>query len=217
MKTKNLVVTAMLGAISGVLMVLEIPMFFVLPFIKLDLSELPIMIGGFVMGPVWGILVAIIKILVKLVIKGTSTAFVGELANLSAALLYMLPAAIIYKKNKTRKHAGIGMTVGTLAASVGMVLLNTFVMFPFYMNLFGIDEAALIGMSSQANPLATNMLTIMLFMIFPFNIVKYGIVSILTMLVYKRISGLIKNFDEKHAKNEKPVLEKQPVKSFEET
>ncbi|MBQ1547356.1 MAG: ECF transporter S component [Lachnospiraceae bacterium] len=217
MKTKNLVVTAMLGAISGVLMVLEIPMFFVLPFIKLDLSELPIMIGGFVMGPVWGILVAIIKILVKLVIKGTSTAFVGELANLSAALLYMLPAAIIYKKNKTRKHAGIGMTVGTLAASVGMVILNTFVMFPFYMNLFGIDEAALIGMSSQANPLATNMLTIMLFMIFPFNIVKYGIVSILTMLVYKRISGLIKNFDEKHAKNEKPVLEKQPVKSFEET
>lgn len=217
MKTKNLVVTAMLGAMSGVLMVLEIPMFFVLPFIKLDLSELPIMIGGFVMGPVWGILVAIIKILVKLVIKGTSTAFVGELANLSAALLYMLPAAMIYKKNKTRKHAGIGMTVGTLAASVGMVLLNTFVMFPFYMNLFGIDEAALIGMSSQANPLATNMLTIMLFMIFPFNIVKYGIVSILTMLVYKRISGLIKNFDEKHAKNEKPVLEKQPVKSFEET
>ena len=217
MKTKNLVVTAMLGAISGVLMVLEIPMFFVLPFIKLDLSELPIMIGGFVMGPVWGILVAIIKILVKLVIKGTSTAFVGELANLSAALLYMLPAAIIYRKNKTRKHAGIGMAVGTLAASVGMVILNTFVMFPFYMNLFGIDEAALIGMSSQANPLATNMLTIMLFMIFPFNIVKYGIVSILTMLVYKRISGLIKNFDEKHAKNEKPVLEKQPVKSFEET
>ena len=217
MKTKNLVVTAMLGAISGVLMVLEIPMFFVLPFIKLDLSELPIMIGGFVMGPVWGILVAIIKILVKLVIKGTSTAFVGELANLSAALLYMLPAAMIYKKNKTRKHAGIGMTVGTLAASVGMVILNTFVMFPFYMNLFGIDEAALIGMSSQANPLATNMLTIMLFMIFPFNIVKYGIVSILTMLVYKRISGLIKSFDEKHAKNEKPVLEKQPVKSFEET
>lgn len=217
MKTKNLVVTAMLGAISGVLMVLEIPMFFVLPFIKLDLSELPIMIGGFVMGPVWGILVAIIKILVKLVIKGTSTAFVGELANLSAALLYMLPAAIIYRKNKTRKHAGIGMAVGTLAASVGMVILNTFVMFPFYMNLFGIDEAALIGMSSQANPLATNMLSIMLFMIFPFNIVKYGIVSILTMLVYKRISGLIKNFDEKHAKNEKPVLEKQPVKSFEET
>ena len=217
MKTKNLVVTAMLGAMSGVLMVLEIPMFFVLPFIKLDLSELPIMIGGFVMGPVWGILVAIIKILVKLVIKGTSTAFVGELANLSAALLYMLPAAIIYKKNKTRKHAGIGMTVGTLAVSVGMVILNTFVMFPFYMNLFGIDEAALIGMSSQANPLATNMLTIMLFMIFPFNIVKYGIVSILTMLVYKRISGLIKSFDEKHAKNEKPVLEKQPVKSFEET
>lgn len=217
MKTKNLVVTAMLGAISGVLMVLEIPMFFVLPFIKLDLSELPIMIGGFVMGPVWGILVAIIKILVKLVIKGTSTAFVGELANLSAALLYMLPAAIIYKKNKTRKHAGIGMTVGTLAASVGMVILNAFVMFPFYMNLFGIDEAALIGMSSKANPLATNMLTIMLFMIFPFNIVKYGIVSILTMLVYKRISGLIKNYDEKHAKNEKPVLEKQPVKSFEET
>lgn len=191
-RTKCLVLTAMLGAISGVLMCLEIPMLFVLPFIKLDFSELPIMIGGFLLGPGWGAAIAVIKILVKLLIKGTSTAFVGELANLAAALMYMLPAAFIYRNHKTKKRAALGMAVGTVVTAIAMVLLNAFVMFPFYMTLFEIDEVTLLQMGAGANGLVTNMVTMMLFMIFPFNIFKYGLVSCITMLVYKRISNIVR-------------------------
>ncbi len=191
-RTKCIVMTGMLGAISFILMLFEFPVFFVPGFIKLDLSELPIMIGGFLMGPVWGSAVAVIKIVLKLIFKGTTTGFVGELANLVGSLCYLLPASIIYMKKKTKKHAAIGMAIGTLVTSIAMVLCNTFVTFPLYMKLYEMDEAMIIGMTQAVNPLCNNMLTVMMFSIFPFNLLKYGVVSVITLLVYKRISKAVR-------------------------
>ena len=191
-RTKCIVMTGMLGAISFILMLFELPMFFVPGFIKMDFSELPIMIGGFLMGPVWGSIVALLKIVLKLIFKGTSTGGVGELANLAGALCYVLPASLIYGRNKSRKSAALGMAVGTVLTSIVMVLCNTFVTFPLYMRLFQMDEAMIVGMTQQVNPLASNMLTVMLFSILPFNLFKFGVVSVITMLVYKRISRAVK-------------------------
>ena len=101
--TRRLVLTAILGAISTLLMILEFPMPLIPPFVKMDFSELPVILGGFIMGPVDGTLIAVIKVVLNLLINGTTTAGIGELANLIYSLGYMLPAVFIYHKIKTKK------------------------------------------------------------------------------------------------------------------
>ena len=102
-QTKRLVLTALLGAISALLMILEFPIPLVPPFIKMDFSELPVILGGFILGPAGGALVALVKVALSVLMRGTDTAFIGEIANLTYSLGYMLPAVLIYRiKNKER-------------------------------------------------------------------------------------------------------------------
>ena len=103
-KTKKMVLTAVLGAISGILMLLEFPLPLIPPFVKMDFSELPVVLGGFIMGPLNGSLIAVIKIVLNFLLNGTSTAGVGEIANLIYSLGYMLPAVFIYHKFRSKKR-----------------------------------------------------------------------------------------------------------------
>ena len=109
-----MVQVAMLGAAAVVLMFFDIPLPFAPSFYKIDLSEVPVLIGAFAMGPLAGAAIELIKILLNLVMKGSTTAGVGEVANFLIGCAYVMPAAWIYKTQKTKKNAMIGMAVGTL-------------------------------------------------------------------------------------------------------
>lgn len=187
-RTRNAVLIAMFGAISMVLMMLEFPLpFLAPPFMKIDLSDLPGILGTFMISPGAGIGIEGLKIILKLVVKGTDTAFVGELSNFICGVVYILPAYFFYHKEKSKKRAAIALLIGTLVVSVVAVLTNYFIMFPLYSKLYGIPLKALIAMGTQINSHVNSLLTLMIFTVFPFNIVKYGIVSVITFIAYKRL------------------------------
>ena len=191
--TKNLVLMAMFSALAAVLMLWEFPILFIAPnFYEIDLSEIPILVGSFIMGPVSGVIMEAIKIILKLLIKGTSTAYVGDFANFCIGVCLVVPASIIYQKHKTKKNAFIGMLVGTLFMAVAGVVLNYFVMIPFYVKAFGMPLEAIIGAGAKIQPLVTNKLSFTIVCVAPFNIVKGIIVSLVTALIYKHISAFVK-------------------------
>lgn len=191
--TKNLVLMAMFSALAAVLMLWEFPIPFIAPnFYEIDLSEIPILVGSFIMGPVWGVIMEAIKIILKLLIKGTSTAYVGDFANFCVGVCLVVPASIIYQKHKTKKNAFIGMLVGTLFMAVAGVVLNYFIMIPFYVKAFGMPLEAIIGAGAKIQPLVTNKLSFTIVCVAPFNIVKGIIVSLVTALIYKHISAFVK-------------------------
>lgn len=190
LSTKNVVLMGMFGALAGVLMVFEIPLPFIAPsFYGLDLSEVPILVGTFALGPVAGAVMEMVKILVKLVIKPTSTGFVGEFANLMIGCSLILPAGVIYRFNKTKKGAVTGMVVGTVVMAVVGVVLNALVMIPFYSNFMPLDT--IIKAGAAINPAISNVWTFAVICVGPFNVVKGVVVSLITALVYKRISVVI--------------------------
>ena len=191
--TKNLVLMAMFSALAAVLMLWEFPIPFIAPnFYEIDLSEIRILVGSFIMGPVSGVIMEAIKIILKLLIKGTSTAYVGDFANFCIGVCLVVPASIIYQKHKTKKNAFIGMLVGTLFMAVAGVVLNYFVMIPFYVKAFGMPLEAIIGAGAKIQPLVTNKLSFTIVCVAPFNIVKGIIVSLVTALIYKHISAFVK-------------------------
>lgn len=183
----------MLGALAGVLMLFDFPLPIAPSFLQMDFAELPCLFAGFFMGPLQGFLVIVVKILVKFVIKGTNTAFVGEFSNLVGSALFVCTAAVIYKKNHTKKGAKISMAVSTLVVSIAYVFMNAFVMFPLYSRLYGMPMEVIVGMGNAVNPLVTNELTMMLFCVFPFNLIKYTAVSLITYFVYKKCANAIRS------------------------
>ena len=188
MSTKNVVLMGMFGALAGVLMIFEIPLPFIAPsFYGLDLSEVPILVGTFALGPVAGAVMEIVKILVKLVLKPTSTGFVGEFANLAVGCSLILPAGILY--NKTKKGAVLGMAAGTVMMAVVGVVINALIMIPFYSNLMPLET--IIQAGAAINPAISNVWTFAIICVGPFNIIKGVTVSLITALVYKRISVII--------------------------
>lgn len=192
--TNSLVMIGFLGAISAILMYFEFPVPFVPSFIKMDFSELPIIIGGFMMGPLAGAFIILLKIMLHFILSGTTTMGIGELANMIGSISYMLPAVLLYRKWHTKKGAAVTLTIATLIVSVLAVIVNIFLIFPAYAGLFGISIDSIIAMGRAVNPNVKNIFTLMLFSIFPFNLFKYGSVSLLTFLVYKRLGRILRYF-----------------------
>ena len=182
----------MLAAISVILMLFEIPLPFAPSFYEIDFSEVPVLIGAFAMGPVAGAAIELVKILLNLVITGTDTAGVGELANFIIGCSLCLPAAIIYKRKKTRKGAMIGMVTGTALMVVIGCLINAYVMLPAYSAAFNLPIDALVQMGTAINPNITNLNTFVIFAVAPFNLLKAVLVSLIVLLIYKKISPTFK-------------------------
>lgn len=197
--------TAIFSAISGVLMLMEIPLFFAPGFYKLDISEMPVLICTFYLGPVAGVTAELLKVMVKLLIKGTSTAFVGDFANFVVGCSFILPASIIYHAHPGRKTAIIGMGVGTLVLTVFGSLFNGFYLIPKFAVLFGMPMDAIVAMGTKVNAAITDVWTLVAFAVVPFNLVKGVAVSALTFLLYKRISPILhKNDAKRAARSKKP-------------
>lgn len=187
-----MVVIAMLGAIAMILQLFEFPLWFAPGFYEIDLSEVPVMIGTFALGPVAGALIELVKNLLKLVMKGSSTAFVGDVANYVIGCALVVPAGIIYKKKKSRKNAIIGMAAGTAVMTVAGCFINAYVLLPAYGKAFGMPIDALIGMGTAVNPAITGLGTFVILAVAPFNIIKGIVVSVITLLLYKYISPVLK-------------------------
>ncbi len=192
-KTRRLVQIAMLGAVAGVLMFIEFPLpFLAPPFYKLDFSELPVLIGGFAMGPVAGVLIEVIKIAIHLLFKGTQTAFVGELGNLIMGCALIVPAALIYKRHKTKSRAVAGLIVGIIVMTVASVFVNAYMLLPAYGAAFHLDMEVIIGMGQAIHSSINSVITFCLLTVVPFNLFKGVVVTILTLLLYKHIRKLLK-------------------------
>lgn len=193
LSTRKIAMIGIFSAVSAVLMTIEVPVPFAPPFYKIDLSELPILIITFAYGPVAGVMTELVKILLKLVIKSTSTAFVGELANFTVGCALILPAGIIYLIRKTRRMAICSCILGVLSMTVFGSLLNAVYLLPKFSALYGMPLEAIIAMGTKINPAITSVETMALFAVAPLNLLKGGIVSLLTMLLYKRLSPILKN------------------------
>lgn len=192
-RTRNLVQIAMCGALAAVLMYFEFPLPFIAPpFYEIDLSEVPVLVGTFSMGPLAGAAIELIKVLLKLLIKGTSTAYVGDFANFLIGCCFVLPAGIIYKMHKTKKQAIIAMTSGTLIMAIAGAILNAFLLLPFYSQLYGMPMEALIEMGTKVNSHINNVFTFVAIAVVPFNLIKGFIVSLITALIYKRVRVIIR-------------------------
>ena len=191
-KTNFIVVTAILGALSGVLMLIKFPIPIAPSFYKLDFSDVASLIGGFALGPVASILINLIKNIINLIIEETTTAFIGELSNFIMSCALTVPAAIYYKKNHTRKGALIGMIIGIVSLTVVAAILNYYVVIPAYVNLMGFPLEAIIGMGNKIFSNVNSLFTLVLFCTVPFNIIKGLLVCLVTFIIYKRVSSLIK-------------------------
>lgn len=190
--TRKLAMIGMFSAVAGILMLLELPMPFAPSFYKIDPSELPVLICGFAFGPVAGVLTEFIKIIIKLLFKPTSTAFVGELANFCVGCSMIIPATIIYHAKKTKATAIAGCAVGTAVMTVFGTLFNAVYLLPAFAVMYGMPLDALIGMGAEINANVTDVVSFVAFCVAPLNLIKGCGVSVLTFVLYKPLSPILK-------------------------
>lgn len=192
-KLRTTVQIAMLAAVSTVLMMFEFPIPFVAPpFIKMDFSEIPVLVGTFAMGPLAGIIIELLKNLLHMATYGTTTAGIGELSNFFIGCAFVVPAGLFYKKRKTRKNALMGMAAGTLLMVLMGCFSNAFIMFPLYSTAMGIPVDTFIAMGTAIHPSINNMMTFVILCMVPFNLMKGIVISFITLLLYKRLRVLLK-------------------------
>lgn len=186
------------AAIAAVLHVLDFPLVILAPeFYKLDFSELPVLLCGFYLGPSATVICEGVKILLKLLLKGTSTAFVGDLANFVVGCSLVLPATIFYHAHKSKHSAIIGLAIGTLVMTVFGSAFNAIYLLPKFSELFGLPLDTIVGMGTAVNGAINSVSTLVLFAVVPFNLLKGIVVSALTFLLYKRISPILHRNDAK--------------------
>lgn len=185
---RKITVTGIMSAVAAVLMFLEFSVPIVPSFLKFDFSDLPAVITSFSLGPLWGVLVELLKNVIHL--PFTQTSGVGELANFIIGALLVFPAGLIYKKKKTRGGAVIGSLAGALFAAAVSVPVNYIITYPFYTNFMPMD--AIIGMYSAIVPAADTLIKALLIFNVPFTFVKGILCVLITFFVYKPLSRVIK-------------------------
>ncbi len=177
------------GAIAAVLHMLDFPLLFLAPeFYKLDFSELPVMLCGFYLGPSATIVCEFIKILLKLLLKGTSTAFIGDFANFVVGCSLVLPATIVYHIRKTKKTAICGLIAGTFCLTVFGSLFNAVYLLPAFAKFYGMPMDAIISAGHAIHSGITGISTFVLLAVAPLNLIKGTVISALTLLLYKRVA-----------------------------
>lgn len=190
--TKNLnkmIKISLLVAISVLLMYFDFPIIPAFPWLQIDLSEMPALIGGFAYGPLMGGIIVVLKVILRFFLKGTGTAFIGEIANIIVGLALVVTAAYIYHRNKSKKTAIVGMIIGALVMQVAGILANIYILLPLFgMKMKGAELANYIFLG-----------------IVPFNAIKAIMVSVTTYLLYKRVSRIVFNMDSKFESSTKEI------------
>lgn len=195
LSVRAMTVMALLSALAAILMVLDIPLWFIPTFYKIDFSEIPALIGAFALGPIAGVVIELIKVLLNLLFNGTDTAFLGEFANFLVGCSLVVPSAVIYKAYKTRKAAVIGMVAGVITFIIAGSLLNAFVLLPAYSRMF-MPIDVIIAEGTKVNKYIKDMPTFIFYAVVPFNLIKGCAASVITALLYKSVSPVIKGYNE---------------------
>lgn len=186
---RRVAIVGICSALAAVLHMLDFPLIFLAPeFYKLDFSEVPVLLCGFFLGPSAAVCCEGLKILLKLLLKGTSTAFVGDFANFAVGCSFVLPAVILYHIRKTRSGSLLGLSVGTLSLTVFGSAFNAVYLVPKFAQLYGLPLDTIISMGTAIHGGVNDLVTFALFCVAPLNLVKGIAVSLLTQLLYKRVA-----------------------------
>ena len=187
--TRRVTIVAVCAALAALLQLWDFPLPFLAPdFYKVDFSEVPLMLCGMYIGPTAVVVGEAVKTLLKLLLKGTSTAFVGEFANFVVGCAYALPAAIVYQVAHTRKGAYWGLAMGTAVMTVFGSLFNAFFLLPKFAELYGMPLDAILAMGTAINPAITGLGSFVALAVAPLNFLKGLVVSLLTALLYKKVA-----------------------------
>lgn len=185
---KRVAIIGVSAAVAAILHILDFSLPFLIPgFYKMDFSELSVLICGFFMGPSAAVACEGLKIVLKLLLKGTSTAFVGDFANFVVGCTWVVPATILYHVKKTRGMAIFGLALGTLIMTIFGSAFNAVYLIPKFAELFHMPIDAIVGAGNAINSHISNVSTFVLFAVAPMNLIKGSVVSVLTMLLYKRV------------------------------
>ena len=194
LSTRKIAMIGLFSAIAVILFLFEFPIPFIAPpFYELDFSEIPALVGAFAFGPVAGVMIEFCKVLLKLVIKGTSTAFVGDLANFVIGCSLVLPASIIYMLKKTKKTAVLSCVAGSVVMTVFGTAFNGIYLLPAFSALFGMPMDVILSMGTEINGNINSITTFVCFAVAPMNIIKSVAASVVTLLIYKPLSPIIKS------------------------
>lgn len=187
--TRNMVKISVLGVISMVLMFFDLSVWFAPPFLKLDIADLPSLIAAFAMGPMAGVITQFIKNILHILIQGSSTGGVGEISNFLVGSVFAYSAGFLYYRKKTFKRALLGLFVGVILMTFFASLSNYFVIFPLYSKILPLD--GIIELASKLNRFVVDYKSLILYAVVPFNILKGTVVSIITLIIYKKVSPIL--------------------------
>jgi len=190
-KLNRLVKMSLLGVIGFLLMFIEVPIPIFPAFLKIDISDLPALIGAFALGPAAGVGIELLKNILHGIFKGAETAFIGELANFVVGSVLVFSAGYVYNKNKNKKTAVLGLLVGTLFMTVIASVFNYFVLLPLYEKVLNFPISAIVAMGSKVNSNIKDLNSLIVWSIAPFNLIKGSVVSVLTMAAYKSVSSIL--------------------------
>ncbi len=196
-RVKTIAFVGLMGALSAILMLLRFPIPFMPPFMSFDLSGVMEMLGGYMFGPGAAFCIILVKLLLQLVMQGSLSLGTGELQNLILSSCYVLPAVFVYYKKKTKKRAMAGMAASTVFVAVVAVFTNLYMIIPFYAGLMGSTMDDFVAMCTAVNPMMKDALTMAVFGILPFNLIKFGATSVVTFILYKKLSKFIKGVIER--------------------
>ena len=189
MKTRNIAVAGMLSALAFVLQYFEFPVPLMPAFIKMDLSDLPGLIGAFALGPLYGVAICLIKNILHMAVS--QSALVGEMCNFLLGASFVLPAGIIYSKKKTKKRAIIGAVIGAVVMAVFSFPSNLFFTYPMYIRLYGMSDEMIIEAYKAILPAVKTLPQCLLVFNVPFTFVKAMLSVIITLLIYKPLSPIL--------------------------
>lgn len=190
-KIRFITITAILGALATVLQMFEFPIPVLIPnFVKFDFSDLPAIFATFLVSPISGVAVCLIKNVIH--IATSNSAGIGELANFLTSVCCVLPAGIIYKLKPTKKMAVVAMLIGSLVSGFTSIFINYFITYPFYMNAMGFPLEAILGMYKELNGSVVTLWDCLIWFNAPFTFMKFMVCSIIVFFIYKPLSKAIK-------------------------
>jgi riboflavin transporter FmnP len=189
--TNRLVKISVLAVLAFIIMLFEVVVPLFPGFLKMDLSDVPALLGAFALGPIAGVIIELIKNLLHIVIRGTHTAGIGELSNFILGAIFVFTAGSIYFIKKDKKHAVIGMIVATIMMSIAGILTNYYMIIPFYTKAMGWPLDTIIEMGTMANPRIIDLKTMIIYGVTPFNILKGVVISVVVTLIYKKLTPIL--------------------------
>lgn len=196
---RKIVLTALLAGLAYVLMMFRFPLPFMPPFMDFDFAAIPEIIGTFLLGPISGMFIVGIKLLIKIATSGTGSMFTGEIQNFILSCSYILPAWFIYRKNKDQKSAITGMLVGTMVVTIAACLSNIYFIIPFYAKLYGMNMDAIIAMTQAVNPYVNSVGRLVMIGIVPFNLIKFGAASAVMALSLNRLKVVFSRWERSYS------------------